>query len=84
MTVAPLVIACGALASELRAVLKAQGLADRLRIGIEQMKFQDLPAVTISVGVAEWDPAESSAELSITRADGRMYEAKRGGGNRVA
>jgi diguanylate cyclase (GGDEF)-like protein/PAS domain S-box-containing protein len=63
---------------------QAQGLAERLRIGIEQMKFQDLPAVTISVGVAEWDPNESSAEPSITRADGRMYEAKRGGGNRVA
>ncbi len=31
MTVAPLVIACGALASELRAVLKAQGLGRRSR-----------------------------------------------------
>lgn len=32
MTVAPLVIACGALASELRAVLKAQGLAGAVDI----------------------------------------------------
>ena len=32
MTVAPLVIACGALASELRAVLKAQGLADAVEV----------------------------------------------------
>ena len=32
MTVAPLVIACGALASELRAVLKAQGLADLVEV----------------------------------------------------
>ncbi|MGZ4766101.1 MAG: DUF1638 domain-containing protein, partial [Ilumatobacteraceae bacterium] len=32
MTVAPLVIACGALASELRAVLKTQGLADAVDV----------------------------------------------------
>ncbi len=32
MAVAPLVIACGALASELRAVLKAQGLADAVEV----------------------------------------------------
>jgi len=32
MTVAPVVIACGALASELRAVLKAQGLADAVEV----------------------------------------------------
>jgi hypothetical protein len=32
MTVAPLVIACGALASELRAVLKAQGLNDAVEV----------------------------------------------------
>ena len=32
MTVTPLVIACGALASELRAVLKAQGLADTVEV----------------------------------------------------
>jgi uncharacterized protein DUF1638 len=32
MTVAPLVIACGALASELRAVLKAQGLAGAVEV----------------------------------------------------
>jgi Protein of unknown function (DUF1638) len=32
ITVAPLVIACGALASELRAVLKAQGLADAVEV----------------------------------------------------
>jgi hypothetical protein len=32
LTVAPLVIACGALASELRSVLKAQGLADTVEV----------------------------------------------------
>jgi Protein of unknown function (DUF1638) len=32
MTVAPLVLACGALASELRTVLKAQGLADAVDV----------------------------------------------------
>ncbi len=32
MTVAPLVIACGALASELRAVLRGQGLADAVEV----------------------------------------------------
>ena len=32
MTTAPLVIACGALASELRAVLRAQGLDDAVDV----------------------------------------------------
>ena len=32
MTIAPLVIACGALASELRTVLRAQGLADAVEV----------------------------------------------------
>jgi diguanylate cyclase (GGDEF)-like protein len=39
--------------------------------------------VTISIGVAEALPEESSASL-LARADGALYKAKRNGRNQVA
>ena len=39
--------------------------------------------MTISLGVAEWDPKiEDPAEL-VKRADEKLYDAKRGGRNRT-
>lgn len=43
MTVAPLVIACGALVSELRAVLSAQGLADMVEIAYLPANLHNRP-----------------------------------------
>jgi diguanylate cyclase (GGDEF)-like protein len=63
---------------------QALSLAERLRLAIEHMRLEGLPSVTVSIGVAQWDPKEPNAEPAITRADGRMYEAKRAGRNRVA
>ena len=40
------------------------------------------PAVTASAGVALWDGHEPAAQL-LRRADGALYEAKRGGRDRT-
>ena len=61
--------------------------AERLRRAIGQSLFETSGgevSVTISVGVAEYDPKihRTPPEL-IAAADARLYEAKRGGRNRV-
>jgi diguanylate cyclase (GGDEF)-like protein len=59
-------------------------LAERLRqVTAGTRFFADGASLTVSVGVASYPgDAETSAEL-VSRADGAMYEAKRGGRNRV-
>ena len=39
--------------------------------------------LTISAGVAEWSPDHKSVEAMVQDADGKLYEAKRSGRNRV-
>jgi diguanylate cyclase (GGDEF)-like protein len=61
-------------------------LAEKLRASVEGAVFKfegtQIP-VTISIGVAEWvAPIEDPQEL-VKVADERLYEAKRGGRNRV-
>ena len=73
-------------------VLLEQGLGDAERI-MERMRAQvealaisspDGGVVTMSVGVAELDPAQDhSPEIWIERADDALYEAKSKGRNRV-
>jgi diguanylate cyclase (GGDEF)-like protein len=41
-----------------------------------------LPALTISVGVAELHPGDASSDAMLGRADAAMYRAKRGGRDR--
>jgi diguanylate cyclase len=60
----------------------ARMLAERLRIAIGQLTFDNGLSVTISAGVAELDK-DGSAEAAISRADGKLYEAKGAGRNRV-
>ena len=62
----------------------ATSLAERLRAETERSFAAEGPAVTASIGVANWrseDPAES-VDL-MRRADQALYEAKNGGRNRV-
>ena len=59
-------------------------LAERLRTRIvEQFSGPDAPPVTASFGVAELAPGVGTAETLVQAADAAMYQAKRGGRNRV-
>ncbi len=61
----------------------AVGLAERLRSLVAELHIAGLEqAVTVSIGVAVWQPGDSCKTL-ISRADDAMYRAKHGGRNRV-
>ncbi|HEX4939321.1 MAG TPA: GGDEF domain-containing protein [Candidatus Kapabacteria bacterium] len=69
------------------AASEAQVVAERLRKGVETCKVdaeqgQELPPVTISVGVAPWRNGDS-LELMVEAADKALYRAKANGRNRV-
>ncbi len=57
-------------------------LAERLRQCAEALALDELGQVTISIGVADWQPGDNRKRL-VTRADQAMYLAKKGGRNRV-
>ena len=61
-------------------------LAEKLRKLIEDEVFShdgtSIP-VTVSLGVAAWQPGLSDAESLLKAADAKLYEAKRSGRNRV-
>ncbi len=76
---------------EFAVILPAAGMAEALRVmeklrevveGFEWQVLAEGLAVTISAGVAEILPDEAATPL-LNRADGMLYEAKRGGRNRV-
>ena len=52
--------------------------ADASRIVLERLRALTPDGETCSIGLAEWIPGESAAEL-VARADLALYEAKRGG-----
>ena len=63
-----------------------RALAEGLREKVEQSRFvfqNELIKVTISVGVAELAESDRTGTELIKRADEKLYEAKRGGRNRV-
>ncbi|CUA83287.1 MULTISPECIES: sensor domain-containing diguanylate cyclase [Gulbenkiania] len=60
----------------------AFALAERLRLKVEAARRPDLPAVTISVGVACCQTGED-APLLLGLADAALYQAKEQGRNRV-
>jgi diguanylate cyclase (GGDEF)-like protein len=63
--------------------LKALVVAERVRMAVSALAVQDLPPVTISAGIGELLPGETSAEAAIARADEALYRAKSTGRNRV-
>lgn len=74
-----------ALLLENTGLVEAMHIADRLRRAVAGLPVEapfERP-VTISVGVAELDPGETSQNW-FSRADEALYRAKRGGRNQVA
>jgi diguanylate cyclase (GGDEF)-like protein len=61
----------------------AQNLSERLRKNLSEMKFKDLPPITISLGIATYPYDGTDAEDLIKKADAAMYAAKRAGRNQV-
>jgi diguanylate cyclase len=60
-------------------------VAERIRENMQAEKFEqitDRPAVTVSIGAAQFDPSDS-LEYLLSRADGALYKAKEEGRNRV-
>ncbi len=57
-------------------------LAERLRIGISNLTFENARSVTCSFGVSEYKPGDTPESL-IMRVDDLMYQAKRSGKNTV-
>ncbi|WP_290885844.1 GGDEF domain-containing protein [Arenimonas sp.] len=60
----------------------ARAIAERLRAAVAAADFQGVP-VTISIGLAAWRRGDGSITAALDRADRALYEAKRGGRNRV-
>ncbi len=61
---------------------KARILAERIRRRIAEEHFSEVGHITISFGIAEIRPGESSGSL-VKRADDAMYRAKLNGRNQV-
>ena len=57
-------------------------LAERVREQVAAIPFGELGTVTISIGVAEWQPGDDRRTL-VARADEAMYQAKQNGRNCV-
>ena len=64
----------------------AQAIAERIRQHVEDLPLTDPHnnkfKITVSIGVAEWAPAESF-DQALLKSDERLYTAKRAGRNRV-
>lgn len=65
----------------------AQLRLDSFRQAVQQthIPYRDgeLPAITVSIGVAEAKPGETDAVAVLSRADAALYQAKAQGRNRV-
>lgn len=57
-------------------------VAEKIRAMIEDFSFNEDIRITISIGVAEYQPGMSADEI-INQADTRLYSAKKNGRNRV-
>ena len=66
---------------------KACLFAEKIRALVEARAFvhgEARIAVTVSIGLAAFEPADPDPDALLSRADARLYEAKRAGRNRVS
>lgn len=65
----------------------ARVLAERIRARVEAVAAEhcgkSIP-ITVSVGIAEMNPADAGIEVALARADRALYQAKESGRNRVS
>lgn len=61
----------------------AHSLSERIRTQLSELKFENLPSITISLGIATFPYDGSAPEDLIRKADAAMYTAKRAGRNKV-
>jgi diguanylate cyclase (GGDEF)-like protein len=64
-------------------LLDGVGIIERVRAAIETLRPAGLPPVTVSAGVDELRPDETTADPVLARADAKLYQAKAAGRNRV-
>lgn len=62
---------------------EARTVSERLRGNLEHLKLDDLPPLSISIGIAAYPEDGNDIEELIIRADAAMYAAKQSGRNRV-
>jgi len=62
----------------------AYSLSERLRKKFSKLKFENLPQITISLGIATFPFDGKQPEDLLKKADAAMYAAKRAGRNQVA
>ena len=58
-------------------------LSERLRKNLSELKFENLPSVTVSLGIATFPHDGNDPEDLIKKADAAMYAAKRAGRDQV-
>ena len=58
-------------------------VAERLRVAVRETEIPTVGRITASFGVAEFPLCAATGRELVTLADGALYEAKRGGRNRV-
>jgi len=61
----------------------AYSLSERLRKQLSELKFENFPPITISLGIATYPYDGKTSEDLIKKADAAMYAAKRAGRNQV-
>ncbi|MCX8956746.1 sensor domain-containing diguanylate cyclase [Erwinia psidii] len=61
----------------------AVGIAERVRLTVEQEELPAVGHISISIGVAFWSADETPMERVFKLADDALYEAKHAGRNRV-
>jgi diguanylate cyclase (GGDEF)-like protein len=62
----------------------AYSMAERLRKKFSRLKFENVPQITISLGIATYPFDGKQPEDLLKKADAAMYAAKKAGRNQVA